>query len=209
MNIVDPNQNGNAGDPGENTPTPYVFKRPLPVHFISIDASITNKTSAVIKWMVATPTINAASFEVEYSADGITWSALGKINITDANRGSYQFSYSNIPTGNLYYRIKQTDKDGNYIYSRVLLLQNKSTKGGYVIYPNPAGNFIAISRGELNSALLNLNIQLYDAIGRKVLDKIITAASAEINTAQIPSGTYLLRMLQQDEVNMQKIIIKH
>ena len=207
LNIVDPNQNGNASDPGENTPTPYIFKRPLPVHFIGIDATITNKTSAIVKWMIATPTINAATFEVEYSVDGIKWASLGNINIADANRGSYQFTHVNIPTGNLYYRIKQTDKDGQFIYSRVVLLQNKSTKGGYVIYPNPASNFIAISRGPVNNT--TLKIQLYDAIGRKLLDKIITASSEEINVAQISSGTYLLRMIQNNEVYTQKIIVKH
>ena len=157
--------------------------------------------------MVATPTINAAIFEVEYSVDAIKWASVGNINIEDANRGSYQFTHLNIPTGNLYYRIKQTDKDGQFIYSRVVLLQNKSAKGGYIIYPNPASNFIAISGGQANNTALK--IQLYDAIGRKLLDKMITASSDEINVAQISSGTYLLRMIQNNEVHTQKIIVKH
>lgn len=207
LNIVDPNQNGNASDPGENTPTPFIFKRPLPVHFISANATIINKISAVIKWVVATPTINAATFEVDYSADAITWSPIGNINIDNANRSSYQFTHTNIPMGNLYYRIKQIDKDGQFIYSRVILLQNKSTKGGYVIYPNPANNFIAISNALPGNAAIS--IELYDAIGRKILVKIITSGADEINITKIPSGTYLLRMIDKEEVRTQKIIIKH
>ena len=42
---VDPNNDGNATEPGENNPTPFNFGT-LPVKFISINASLIDKTSA-------------------------------------------------------------------------------------------------------------------------------------------------------------------
>lgn len=205
-NIVDPNQNGNAGDPGENTPTPYVF-RVLPVHFISVDASVQNNSVAVIKWTVATPVVNASTFEVEYSIDGRNWSVLGQLNITETNRSSYQYQQANIPTGNLYYRIRQTDIDGSYIYSRVVLLNNKHGNNNFTIFPNPAGNFISIS------APANMDgqtfIKLYDATGRELVNKLMTSSVAEINTAVYPNGTYSLKLVNNDVTTTKKVVIRH
>ena len=46
---VDPNNDGNATEPGENNPTPFNFGT-LPVKFISVSASLVDKTSAMVKW---------------------------------------------------------------------------------------------------------------------------------------------------------------
>ena len=65
--VVDPNNDGNATEPGENVPTPFNFGT-LPVKFISISASLADKTSAMVKWVVATPTVNSDKFEIEFSS---------------------------------------------------------------------------------------------------------------------------------------------
>ncbi len=204
-NIVDPNQNGNASDAGENTPTPYVF-RTLPVHFLQIDASVVNN-NAWIKWIVATPVVNAQSFEVQYSSDARSWTSLGKLTISDAQKASYQLQHSNIPFGNLYYRIKQTDNDGSFIYSSIVLLNNKPGKNNFTIYPNPAANFIAVS------SPYNFNqktfIELYDAMGIKIFMTQMLSAVASINTAAYPDGAYLLKLTYNNETITRKILIKH
>ncbi|MGH2566651.1 MAG: hypothetical protein ACRDE5_19175, partial [Ginsengibacter sp.] len=141
---VDPNNNGNAGEPGENVPTPFNLST-LPVRFISINASVLNKTFVLVKWTVATPTIKSDKFEIEYSTDGRRWNGIGVLNIENTNQNSYQFLQSNIPTGNLYYRIKEIDADGAYTYSNIVLLHNKNTTGSFIIFPNPANNYISIS----------------------------------------------------------------
>ena len=96
--VADPNNNGNAGEPGENIPTPFNFSA-LPVRFISLTASLAGKTSSLVQWIVATPTVNSDKFEVEYSADGRNWSSIGNVKISNANQGSYRFLHNNIPGG--------------------------------------------------------------------------------------------------------------
>ena len=204
--VIDPNKNGNAGDVGENIPTPFVFGL-LPVKFINVDALLINKSTAVIKWQVATPTVNAAVFEIEFSKDARSWAAAGVLVIDNANRGNYQFSHSDVPAGNLYYRIKQTDNDGTFVYSKIVLLHNKTNDGGYIIYPNPANNYIAISAGY--NAAGKAEIELYDATGRKLLGKKMTASTEEINTAQYPKGAYLLKIFYDGNIITHKVIILH
>jgi hypothetical protein len=203
--VVDPNKNGNAGDVGENVPTPFQLGV-VPVKFINISASITGKVNAMVKWEVATPMVNASSFEVEFSADGRTWYRLGSLQILNANRGKFEFPHINIPVGKIYYRIKQLDNDGTYIYSRVVVLNNKSANNGFLIYPNPATDIIQVTA--LDNTTQSF-IELYDAVGRKLFSKTMTAPSFDINTSYFPNGTYTLRIINKESTTIEKIIIKH
>ena len=205
--VADPNNNGNAGEAGENIPTPFNFGT-VPVRFINVNASLLSNNSALLKWTVATPTVNAKNFEIEYSSNGRSWKLITSIIITDAMMGTYQFTHLNIiATGNLYYRIKEIDIDGAYIYSRTILLHTKTSGAGFVIYPNPANNFIQVSAPYSSNE--KITMELFDAIGKKILTKLMLNPIEEINTSNLPAGTYLLKLLNSSEVKTQKVLIVH
>ncbi|HMO63553.1 MAG TPA: T9SS type A sorting domain-containing protein [Ferruginibacter sp.] len=205
--VVDPNQNAVADEPEENIPTPYTFTGPLPVRFLQVQATLTNKVTAVIDWRVATPVINAADFEVQYSTDGINWKKAGHLLITNNNKGSYTFTHNNIPGATkLYYRIKQTDKDGQFIYSRVVLLTVGNSPNHIVVFPNPAAGYLSVSMPAVNAITV---AELYDAVGRKLHSQRISASTTDINTMHFPNGTYLLRLIYGAEQYIQKVVIRH
>ncbi|MEO8764944.1 MAG: T9SS type A sorting domain-containing protein [Ginsengibacter sp.] len=203
---VDPNNNGNPGEPGENIPTPFNFAT-LPVHFINITASFVDKTTAGVQWAVAIPTIISDRFEVEYSADGRNWNGIGRLHITNAHQSKYRFLHNNIPIGNLYYRIKETDADGVYIYSNIVLLRNKNTSGGVVVLPNPANNYLSITVPAGSSG--KTQVMVYDAAGRQLTSLIMSTTAEDINTSGFPNGTYILKTLNNGEARTQKIVIVH
>ncbi|MFM2358572.1 MAG: hypothetical protein RLY16_565, partial [Bacteroidota bacterium] len=132
-NAVDPNNNGNANELNENIPTPFSFGL-VPVKFIGVSATLVNNHKSTVQWQVATPMIDAQKFEVEFSRDGRGWQSLGSIAITNNRQGNYQFTHPNLPEGMLYYRIRQTDIDGSYIFSNTVLLRNIGTGGSLVVY---------------------------------------------------------------------------
>ncbi|UAY52202.1 T9SS type A sorting domain-containing protein [Ferruginibacter albus] len=206
QDVIDPNANSYAGDPGENVPTPFSISAlggPLPVTFLNTTGTLINN-DAVIKWNIATPVINAKQFWVEYSIDSRNWTALAPVAITDNNQSAYQFTHSDIPSGNIYYRVKEMDASGTIIYSSVILLNNVA-KNKYIIYPNPANNYIIIS------SLLkgNCKAELFDAVGRKLFEKIITTSTTQINTTLLPDGNYLLRLWDNENAVTQKITVTH
>ena len=202
--VTDPNKNGNAGDIGENVPTPFLFGT-LPVKFIDVKASFINKTTASVQWQIATPVLNAGEFEIEISYNASSWTKIGSIPITEASRGFYNFIQNNISAGKVYYRIRQIDKDGSFSFSKIVLLNNKKTAGFFIIYPNPANDVIKIS-APINTTA---TVLLFDAVGRKLISTIISNNTSEISTANIPSGTYLLQVTGFDAVQIQKIVVKH
>jgi len=205
VTVIDPNKNGNSSDDGENVPTPFVLGT-LPVQFITINASLLNKNTACISWKIAVPAVNAAKFEIEYSIDGTVWNKAGQVNIYDGDQSNYQFSHLNIPAGNLYYRIEQTDLDGTSIYSKTVLLKNKGAGREYLVYPNPAGEFIQITSTDL---LSGSHVLLFDAAGRKLLEMGLTNNNTKVNTSFYPNGTYVLEIKGQSETIIKKIVIKH
>lgn len=206
QSVVDPNNNGNAGEVNENIPTPFSFGL-VPVKFLKVAASFINKNSSLVQWTVATPTVNAEKFEVEFSSDGRRWTTLAMLPITAPNQGRYQYQHNLVAGGNLYYRIKETDIDGAYIYSQIVLLRSNSTEPGFVIFPNPANNLFQVSTSYNNSG--KNNIELFDATGRKVFSKQMTNNTEDINTSAFPNGTYMLRLTHNGEAKTHKILVVH
>ena len=204
--VVDPNNDGNATEPGENVPTPFNFGT-LPVKFISISASLADKTSAMVKWVVATPTVNSDKFEVEYSGDSRNWNSIAILNISNTNQSNYQFLHANIPDGNLYYRIKEIDIDGKYVYSNIVVLHDKNALGSFVIFPNPANNYITITTPTNGAG--KTQIILYDAVGKQLIAETIIGATQQINTTEFPDGTYVLKIINNGTATTQKVMIMH
>ena len=74
------------------------------------------------------------------------------------------------------------------------------------VFPNP-------SRGIFNVSLMNLNTKLliletYDISGRKVSSSVISnRKEATVDLSECKSGTYILKLIQQ-EMTVQKRIIK-
>ncbi len=204
--VVDPNNNGNAGEVGENIPTPFNFGT-LPVRFINVNASLVNERTAAIKWTVATPTVNAASFIIEFSTNGSRWTALHEIPIVSSTRGAYEYQHQLIPQGNLYYRIKQVDNDGTYTYSRIMLLQSAKGRAAFVVYPNPVNNAIQVAAP--SGITGKIMMELFDGIGRKIFSKEMQGSNDEIRTSAFAEGTYYLKISATDYVQTQKISVVH
>ena len=204
--VVDPNNNGNAGEAGENIPTPFNFAT-LPVKFISIRASLIDKTAAMVKWVVATPTVNSDKFEIEYSGDGKNWNSIGTVNISNTNKGDYQYLHTNIQGENLYYRIKEIDIDGMYVFSNIVVLHNKNLYGSFFDFPNPANNYITInSPGNVTG---KTKVILYDATGKQLISLIVAVGSKQINTTSLPNGAYLMKIENNGIIKTEKILIMH
>jgi Secretion system C-terminal sorting domain len=203
--VIDPNKNGNPSDENENIPTLFILGS-LPVHFINISASLTDKNTAAINWQVAIPVVNAAKFEIEYSADGRKWNHAGLVNITNATQSSYQFLHLNIPGGNLYYRIRQTDTDGTFVFSKTVLLKNKNNAPGYLIYPNPANGYINIVKDDF---FKNASAILFDASGRKLSATILKNTNTEIKTTGYSEGTYFLQITGEFGNTVKRILVRH
>ena len=95
----------------------------------------------------------------------------------------------------------------NYVYSDIVVLHNKNISGSFIIFPNPANNYITITAPTNGAG--KTQIILYDAVGRQLNIKIMSSAIEDINTTSLPDGTYVLKISNNGSVTTQKILIIH
>src|ERR1019366_8829887 len=112
----------------------------LETHLTNFTASLLDK-NVLVQWKVNDPR-PTDKYEIEMSTDGKQFKNLGEgISTLSGNLSSYKFVYTpgkNF-TGNLFFRIKQTDYEGKVLYSEIRTAGiSKNNKATYSLYPNPS-----------------------------------------------------------------------
>jgi Secretion system C-terminal sorting domain len=181
-----------------------IFSQPiLPVELISFTGK-TQQDKALLTWTTASEK-NNEGFVVEKSLDGIRFEKIGfvKGNNNSTVALDYNFSDYNF-TQNAYYRLKQMDNDSYFTYSNVIALNTVSgkTKGSMKVYPNPVKSILMVE-ATLNETS---QLELVDAVGRVVFKQSVESGSFQISTENLAKGMYLLRLIDKNDISVQKII---
>ena len=163
----------------------------LPIKSINLQAKETNG-QVLLQWQTINE-INTASFTIQHSTDGKTFSDIGsKVAVGSGNNG---YSFSNLAplNGVAYYRIKAIDKDGSFSYSNVASVQFTVNSNQLTVYPNPSRDNVTISGSHIAS------VQVIDNSGRIV--KVVSlkdATNPTIKTNDLAAGIYYLHIKTTD-----------
>jgi hypothetical protein len=185
----------------------------LPVKFLSFTATKNNNT-ALLTWSVESEDANTAIYEVEKSLSGVEFSKLTTIPALKNGRSSNTYSsvvenLSSIrSSGVIYFRIKQIDRDGKFVYTpiRSVRLDGKGLLVG--VYPNPIKNTANVSfELEANTDVI---ISVTDASGKQVLTSQVQgfkgANISKLNVTKLASGSYTLKVQAGDEIKVMPLV---
>src|SRR5688572_5296990 len=79
--------------------------------------------------------VNNSHFEIQRSADGRNWNTIGEVAAGTSAINKYTFTDRNHSnTGSSYYRLKQVDKDGQFLYSIIKTIHQNSAVAIATIY---------------------------------------------------------------------------
>jgi len=175
----------------------------LPANLLSFTAEKSN--SEVLLNFTTTGDINLASFDIERSGDGVSFTSIGTVpaaagqnadSVQSAGpaKNSYQFAdISPLPALN-FYRLNMIDKDGNHSYSNVVVIRYDST-GSLSIFPNPATGTVNV---QLQAPPGQLLLQVIDASGRVVrmlsLQSTGGPMSTVVDLSGLATGVYFIRV---------------
>jgi hypothetical protein len=167
----------------------------LPLQLISFDA-VNNKNDVLLTWQTENE-INFSHFEIEFSADGITYTKLATIKAKNSTEKN-QYSYTHLsPVDNvLFYRLKQVDINANFYYSRIAKLSREKRLQA-VLYPNPAVNFIQIKNIRANEVQ---QIEITGIDGKTVMQYMVNN-EMHFSVSNLKSGIYLLKLLKKDNTS--------
>ncbi len=190
-----------------------------PVELTSFSAKAKNGI-VKLNWTTATE-VNNYGFQVEREkAKGESeWENIGFVE-GHGNSNSpkeYSFTDENPPSGNLKYRLKQIDIDGNFEYSEIVEIQTSAPSKFELFqnYPNPFNPTTTINYAvpavETRHAL-SLQLIVYDILGRKVATLVNKKQapgnySVQFDASKLSSGIYFYRLSAGDFIATKKMIL--
>jgi hypothetical protein len=162
---------------------------PLPVVLTAFTAAAEGMAAVRLSWATASEK-NSRHFEVERSADGVAFAAIGTVAAagTTATARTYALRDAALPAGAsvLYYRLRQVDLDGTAHYSPV---RSVALASGLSLYPNPALGGVATLSGVAPGAA----VQVLDGLGRVAATATADAAGTAHVAAGLVPGVYVVR----------------
>jgi len=180
----------------------------LPVKNIGLTATQLQGTQVAIKWSVVGES-NVASYKVERSTDGTTFTNLATLSPASSN--NYSYIDANANEGINYYRIKATDVTGTYTYSKVVQLSIANYH--LSIVPNPVTNN-SFKLGLGNAAIGKYTVSLVDKLGLTVysttLNHTVATALENITIGKpLAAGGYtVIARDGEGKVSSMEIIIR-
>lgn len=208
------NQVWSAADGTATGPLTYTSAGILPIKLVKFEAN-SNSDRIDLNWVTAVE-INNDFFTIEKSSDLKTWEVISTIKgagNSNINIEYFEVDYSPY-FGVSYYRLKQTDFDGQFTYSNVIPVKfNKHSTVEMSLFPNPVvrGQELKIKFSDLiqNEVL----IVMRDVKGEEFYSKVVlgyedNALIAVPISKDIPSGVYLITASSDNQVYNQKVIIK-
>ncbi|MBI4945909.1 MAG: T9SS type A sorting domain-containing protein [Bacteroidetes bacterium] len=193
---------------------------PLPVELLVFTA-ICSEGKAKLQWSTATE-INNDYFTIERAIQppcppnggvnnvcpplggwgALDWASIGTVK--GAGNSSTTLNYSFVDTqpddelGLRYYRLKQTDYNGNYTYSEVVSFNKNNCSMS--VYPNPFDKTIYVSSG--TGTDVNALFRIVNVLGQEVCARNIIipgdGTSAGINLPLLASGMYVVLVNDTD-----------
>lgn len=172
----------------------------LSVDFTDFSARVENG-DVLLKWVTANE-MNNDYFTVERSSNGLIWSNIGVIDGagTSLESRNYQMYDEHPLIGTSYYRIKQTDFNGQSSNTRVEEINIEET---LTLYPVPASDHIQLQFKEMNGAV----VTVLNSIGEKLqCEQTISYNTVKIDLSEIPSGVYFIQTQNEGEPISRKFI---
>ncbi|HLI93092.1 MAG TPA: T9SS type A sorting domain-containing protein, partial [Puia sp.] len=159
-----------------------------------------------LDWETAAET-NSNYFTILRSRDATQWNDVLVVPAHgNSNAPSYYQAYDNDPyPGVSYYRLAQTDDNGNVNYSEVCVVNVAGETKGVAVYPNPADDHVVV----VPSTSGSLTVQIVDARGMAIGQPIqSTGSNVVVSVRGLAPGVYFLRTLQGARAQITPIVIR-
>ena len=164
---------------------------------ISFEVQPCADTSVLIQWEIA-PSLETIYFDVERSYDAAGWKGIARIVAQSSQE--YSYTDSDLRKGFIYYRIRQTFREGTYLYSQVKKVEiNKSES--LCIWPNPARNILHVK-----TTFTNGSIDVLSTEGMLLQKIFITNYITDVPVSHLPKGLYFLHIRHDKETFIERFI---
>ena len=170
----------------------------MPIKLISFSGECLFNNAVSLQWSTAAE-INNNYFTIEKSTDANNWEFLTTLPGAGNSNSLLNYSVTDEEINNVlhYYRLKQTDFNGNYTYSEIIAVRSCFEDSfDMIVASNPVVNTMNLLVNSTNkeSALIHIK----DILGRDILEKEVPIAKGNnsilIDVKSIRNGIYFVVM---------------
>jgi hypothetical protein len=167
---------------------------PLPITLLSFNANPVGNV-VDLSWSTASE-INNASFTVQRTADGENFDDV--VTLPGAGNSNQTLNYTSVDeqplAGYSYYRLKQTDFDGNFTYSNLEPVYF-GAPSSISIFPNPVHETFTL---DINTQVsTNMEVKILNVLGETISDCTINPVAGNskypVNVSNLSNGLYFIR----------------
>jgi len=153
----------------------------LPQSLLSFTAS--KSDNKVMLNFTTTNELKFASFDVERSPDGSSFTTIGTVT-SEGDNGDYTYIDAHPLSSINYYRLKMIEQNGSYSYSKMVSIRYDKN-GSITIFPNPAKDVVTV---QLHMPAGAISLQIIDGMGRIVKKMTLQSSGNTLSTAIDISG---------------------
>ncbi len=164
----------------------------LPVTLLEFTARA--ETNFVTTNWSITQEINTSYYDVEHSADGVSFRKFGTVQALGSTNGARQYNLNHYEpvNGVNYYRLKMVDADGRFTYSPIAtVVYSKANMP--VAFPNPVQDLLTLKIPP-SFITTKLSLTINDVKGAVVIKQLIANNISTINCNNLSAGTYFLSL---------------
>jgi hypothetical protein len=159
----------------------------LPVTWLSFTARAGDDAVA-LQWQTAFEQ-NSKAFTIQYSPDGYAWASVATVPAAGNSSSTRTYNYvrPNPPAGDNYYRILETDLDGNAHYSAVNLVKIGARQDEFKLLQNPVTT--GVLRVSINAPT---TLSLFTVDGKLLWKRHYEPGAVDIRIGNHARGEYIL-----------------
>ncbi|MBV4358908.1 T9SS type A sorting domain-containing protein [Pinibacter aurantiacus] len=180
---------------------PYYFNNngqgvgaaPLPLTLVSFTASLQQNQQVILYWRTANEE-NIHFFQIEstdYETSG--WLPVDTISPMAPAGGSYSYAFNdrNKLNGDRYYRLKIVDRDGKYVFSKIIVVTSHQT-ATFSVKPTLVNNSMTVDLPSSGPA----EVSIFNTFGQLVKTLTSDNQSLSIDVSMLSRGLYFLKLVQ-------------
>jgi hypothetical protein len=182
---------------------------PLPVELINFTGEQQSGYN-ILKWATMSEK-NNDYFIVLRSIDGENFESIGEVK--GAGNSTQLINYSLIDkapfAGINFYKLQQTDFDGESSFSNIIAINNSRGKMSlFIIYPNPVTEKLNIESSEFNIQ----RVDIYNLIGKNIFSREFETQNSGVKTSIDVSGwnagIYFVQIQSQDLIDRKQVVVR-
>jgi hypothetical protein len=188
---------------------------PLPVDLVDFTGKEEGNTIR-LQWTTASE-INNDRFEIHRSYNGLDFEKIGEVTGAGDSKEPLHYGFVDMRPfiGKNYYRLRQVDFDGQFEYSKVILVNFESSNAHWfdvVVYPNPVVNREFTARVMSREEQIPVVLRVYDAVGATLFVREYHVPEDGLDYdvrlgLSVKSGMYFIEVHQGNAVTRKKIIL--